>query len=84
MGLKRIWVEQVVAELGEDKAVLHIEDISKEGAPERLVGLAIKSFGKLDAVVNNAAIVVSSNIHTTDKLFIRQVVGGEYYCTIRT
>ena len=73
-GLEENWGRQVVAELGEDKAVLHVEDISQEGAPERLVGLAIKSFGKLDAVVNNAAMVVSSNIHTTDKAFIQKVL----------
>lgn len=73
-GLENEWGKQVVKDLGEDKAVLHIEDISNEGAPERLVELAIKSYGKLDAVVNNAAMVVSSNIHTTDKKFIQKVL----------
>lgn len=73
-GLEENWGRQVLAELGKEKSVLHIEDISKEGAPERLVDLAIKSFGKLDAVVNNAAMVVSSNIHTTDKSFIQKVL----------
>ena len=73
-GLEEDLGKQVVSELGEDKAVLHIEDISKEGAPGRLVDLAIESFGKLDAVVNNAAMVVSSNIHTTDKSFIQKVL----------
>ena len=74
-GLEQDWGKQVVAELGEDKAVLHIEDLSQEGAPLRLVDLAIKSFGKLDAVVNNAAMVVSSNIHTTDRAFLQKVLG---------
>src|SRR5665647_1268806 len=73
-GLEEGWGNSVIAELGEDKAVLHIEDISQEGAPQRLVDLAIKSFGKLDAIVNNAAMVVSSNIHTTDKSFIQRVL----------
>jgi NAD(P)-dependent dehydrogenase (short-subunit alcohol dehydrogenase family) len=73
-GLEDDWGKQVVKDLGEDKAALHIEDISNEGAPARLVDLAIKSFGKLDAVVNNAAMVVSSNIHTTDKAFIQKVL----------
>ena len=36
--------------------------------------MAIKKFGKLDAVVNNAAAVVSSNIHTTDLVFFRKVL----------
>jgi NAD(P)-dependent dehydrogenase (short-subunit alcohol dehydrogenase family) len=73
-GLEENWGRSVVDELGPGKAVLHIEDISLEGAPGRLVALAIQSFGKLDAVVNNAAMVVSSNIHTTDKAFIQRVL----------
>src|SRR6185503_15282236 len=72
-GLEEDWGRSVIAELGEDKAVLHVEDISREGAAERLVDLAINSFGKLDAVVNNAAMVVSSNIQSTDKAFIQKV-----------
>ncbi|GAC1422764.1 MAG: SDR family oxidoreductase [Flavisolibacter sp.] len=72
-GLEADWGEKIVSELG-NKAVLHIEDIGKEGAPGRLVNLAIKSFGKLDAIVNNAAIVASSNIHTTDGKFLRSLL----------
>lgn len=73
-GLEEDLGKSVIAETGEDKAALHIEDISKEGCPDRLVALAINSFGKLDAVVNNAAMVVSSNIHTTDPAFLRKVI----------
>jgi NAD(P)-dependent dehydrogenase (short-subunit alcohol dehydrogenase family) len=73
-GLEETWGRSVVAELGEDKAVLLIEDISQEGAPGRLVDLAVQSFGKLDAIVNNAAMVVSSNIHTTDRSFMQRVL----------
>ena len=73
-GLEEDWGKSVVEEIGSDRAVLHIEDISNEGAPERLVDLAVKTFGKLDAVVNNAAIVASSNIHTTDKAFIQRIL----------
>ena len=64
----------MVAELGKENAVLHIEDISKEGAPQRLVASAIKAFGKLDAVVNNAAMVASSNIQTTDESFLHRIL----------
>lgn len=73
-GLEQEWGEAVVAELGGDRAVLHIEDISRGGAPQRLVDVAISSFGQLDAVVNNAAIVASSNIHTTDPDFLRKIL----------
>jgi len=73
-GLEKEWGEEVVAALGPEKAVLHIEDITAEGAAQRLVNLALQAFGKLDAVVNNAAWVVGSNIHTTDLAFFRKVL----------
>jgi NAD(P)-dependent dehydrogenase (short-subunit alcohol dehydrogenase family) len=73
-GLEEDWGNDVLAELGNENAVLHIEDISNDGAVERLVELAVKAFGKLDAVVNDAALVASSNIHTTDKNFLRRLL----------
>lgn len=73
-GLENDWGEDVVTEIGNDKAVLHVEDITAEGAAQRLVDVAIKNFGKLDAIVNNAAWVVSSNIETTDAAFLRKVI----------
>ncbi|CAL1518485.1 SDR family oxidoreductase [Chitinophaga sp. MM2321] len=66
--------EAIVKELGEDKSALHIEDITIEGAPQRLVDIAIKKFGRLDAVVNNAAMIVSSDVHTTTLPFFRNVL----------
>ncbi|MBC7921084.1 MAG: SDR family oxidoreductase [Ferruginibacter sp.] len=73
-GLEADWGAAVVAALGQDRAVLHIEDIADEGAPARLVEVALRAFGRLDAVVNNAALVVSSNLHTTDLAFFRRVL----------
>ena len=73
-GLERDLGEDVLLEIGKDKAILHIEDITAEGAAERLVNLAVATFGKLDALVNNAAMVASSNIHTTDAAFFRKVL----------
>lgn len=73
-GLEKDLGEQVISELEINKAVLHIEDITVEGAPGRLVDLAIKTFGKLDAIVNNAAMIVSSNMHSTDEGFLRKVI----------
>jgi NAD(P)-dependent dehydrogenase (short-subunit alcohol dehydrogenase family) len=72
-GLEEAWGTDVVNTIGNDKAVLHIEDLATDGAPARLVALAINTFGKLDAVVNNAAMVPSSNIHTTDESFLQKV-----------
>ncbi len=73
-GLEQHLGEDVISMLGNDNAVLYIEDITVEGAPQRLVDLALKSFGRLDAVVNNAALVISSNIHSTDLAFFRNVL----------
>lgn len=56
----------LVRELGPGNAVLHIEDLLEEGCACRLVDAALDAFGRLDAVVNNAALVSSSNLHDTD------------------
>lgn len=65
---------EVVASLGADNAVLLVGDLSETGLCQRLVDLALERFGRLDAVVNNAAIVASSNIHTTDAAFLRRLL----------
>ncbi|MEX2234156.1 MAG: SDR family oxidoreductase [Cyclobacteriaceae bacterium] len=54
--------------------VLHIGDIASKDAPQNLVDAALRSFGKIDAVVNNAAAVISSNIETTDLLLLRKIL----------
>lgn len=66
--------EEVVAQLGKENAALHIEDISEPGAAQRLVDVAVNSFGRLDSIVNNAAMIVSSNIHTTSLDYLRKVL----------
>jgi NAD(P)-dependent dehydrogenase (short-subunit alcohol dehydrogenase family) len=73
-GLEQDLGTVVVAALGAGQAVLHIEDISVAGAPQRLVDAALQAFGRLDAVVNNAALIASSNIHTTDLAFLRRML----------
>ncbi|WP_192347791.1 SDR family oxidoreductase [Algoriphagus sp. Y33] len=73
-GLEEDLGTQVVSELGDSNAKLHIEDISNAGAPQRLVELAIRSWGRLDSVVNNAAIVAASTILDTDKEFLNRIL----------
>jgi NAD(P)-dependent dehydrogenase (short-subunit alcohol dehydrogenase family) len=73
-GLEQELGEAVVAQLGADKAVLHIEDLTAEHAAQHLVTRAVQTFGRLDALVNNAALVASSNIHTTDLSFFRRIL----------
>ncbi len=73
-GLEQDLGESVLSQLGQDNAVLHIEDLSNEGVADRLVDIAVTNFGKLDAVVNNAAAVLSSNIETTDTAFFEKIL----------
>ena len=73
-GLEKELGEIAMAEVSEGRAVLQIEDITAANAPQRLVDLALKTFGRLDAIVNNAAMVVQGNIHTTDLAFLRKVM----------
>ncbi|MEO9892536.1 SDR family oxidoreductase [Aurantibacter sp.] len=49
-------------------------DITEKEAPEKLIQKAINHYGKLDAVVNNAAIVASSNIDTTNIEFLEKLL----------
>lgn len=65
--------EQLLNELGSDQATVCIGDISDSETPQHLVTTALEAFGQLDAVVNNAAMIVSSNMHTSDKELLHQV-----------
>ena len=73
-GLERDLAREVVAELGEERAVALVEDLTIEGCPARLVALALSRFGRLDAVVNNAALVASGNLQSTDLVFLRRML----------
>lgn len=57
--------QKLVGEL-QGRATSHIDDIADPTAPARMVAAAIAAFGKLDAVVNNAAAVTRSNLSNTD------------------
>jgi NADP-dependent 3-hydroxy acid dehydrogenase YdfG len=72
-----------MSQAGNDNAVLHIEDITNAGAAERLVDIADKTFGKLDAVVNNAAAILSSNIETTDTVSLKKYCASTWLRRLR-
>jgi NAD(P)-dependent dehydrogenase (short-subunit alcohol dehydrogenase family) len=65
-GLERDLGEKVVRDIGPGKSVLQIGDLADADVPARLVDAAVRAFGRLDAIVNNAAWIVRSNIETTD------------------
>lgn len=64
-GLEADLGRTVVRDLGAS-AALHIDDLAEPAAPGRLVAAALSAFGAIDAIVNNAAWIVRSNIETTD------------------
>ncbi len=62
-GLEREDGEALVRRLG-DAAVLHLDDLVDPAAPRRIVVAAIRAFGKITGLVNNAAIVPRETVHT--------------------
>src|SRR5689334_21232132 len=60
-GLEHDLGERVVADLAPD-AALHVDDLADAAAPGRVVAAAVKAFGRVDAIVNNAAWIVRSNL----------------------
>lgn len=65
---------ELVKELGADTIGHFTVDITEETGPQLLVAEAISKFGKLNAVVNNAAYIASSNITTTQLPFIKRML----------
>jgi NAD(P)-dependent dehydrogenase (short-subunit alcohol dehydrogenase family) len=58
--------QKLVDELGRGKAALHVDQLDDPDAGPRTVAAAVKAFGKVDGIVNNAAWIVRSNLETTD------------------
>ncbi len=73
-GLERDLGEETAIELGATSTALLIEDLANEGVADRLVALAVETFGKVDALVNNAARVGQGNIHDTDGESFRRML----------
>src|SRR5215469_5029484 len=64
-GLERDLGEKVARDLG-SAAALHIDDLADPAAWQRVIDAAVRAFGRIDTLVNNAAHIVRSNIYTTD------------------
>ncbi len=64
----------LVAELGTENATHITIDITEADAPDKLVEKSVSTFGGLDAVVNNAALIASSNISDTTMQFMKRIL----------
>lgn len=73
-GLERDWGQALLEELSEEVAALHVQDLTEPGCAQALVDLAVQKFGRLDAVVNNAAWVASGSIKDTDLDTFRRIL----------
>ncbi|MBI1986742.1 MAG: SDR family oxidoreductase [Nitrospinae bacterium] len=77
-------VASEVADLGR-KALAIPADVADLGAVEAMAGQALKSFGKVDIVVNNAGIGVEVPFHKMSKEEWERMfavhVGGTFHCT---
>ena len=73
-GLESDLGEETLAEFAAGTAVLELADLADETTHARLVERAVSAFGKLDAIVNNAAQVGTGNIHDTDATWFRRML----------
>lgn len=73
-----------IKNLGSD-GIFVVADVSKERGVKNLIEKAVKKFGKLDVLVNNAGILVSGTVTTlTEKDWNRQMdvnLKGVFLCT---
>lgn len=63
-GIDRRDGEELVTRLGPATA-LHLDDLADPASPPRIAAAALQAFGRIDAVVNNAAMVVRSTLEST-------------------
>ncbi|MFM8282383.1 MAG: SDR family NAD(P)-dependent oxidoreductase [Planctomycetaceae bacterium] len=79
-GLEEDLVAAVVAEidaLGRGpgrRAVGHVGELADADRPRALVDLAIDRFGRLDGLVNNAAAVLTGDVHSTDAALFERIM----------
>lgn len=72
-GIDRAGGERTVAALGAG-AALHLDDLADPSSAARIVAAATAAFGKVDAVVNNAALVARSTLATTTAEFFDRMM----------
>jgi len=73
-GLEPDLAAATLAEIGPGRAVVHVENLVAEGCPQRLVDVAIAAFGRLDGLVNNAALIATGSIDDTDGAAFRRML----------
>jgi len=73
-GLRDALGQKLVEELGAENAVHITKDITTEGAAAYIVERTLSTYGKLNGLVNNAALISSSNLQTTSVDFLQKMI----------
>jgi len=72
-GIEKDDGQKVVEQLGKS-ASLCIADLSEPATPQKIVDSAIAAFGKIDAIVNNAAVIERNNLtQLTQEAFTKTI-----------
>jgi NAD(P)-dependent dehydrogenase (short-subunit alcohol dehydrogenase family) len=56
------------------RAALAVADLADPNSPPQLIDTALRTFGGLDAIVNNAASVARNDLHNTDAAFFDRMM----------
>ena len=67
-------LDTLVAELGSEHAVAVAGDITDAALPQKLIDAAVRSFGRLDACVNNAGVMHVADIEQTDLAVMSRMI----------
>ncbi|WP_276392144.1 SDR family NAD(P)-dependent oxidoreductase [Eudoraea chungangensis] len=73
-GLREENAKELLQNHSSESLCVLTRDITKVNFPAELVTMTVEKFGKLDVVVNNAALIKSSNIETTTLDFMRKML----------
>src|SRR5690242_13978671 len=65
VGAHRRNIAAVAAGLPKERTLVQVADVSKQADTERMVAAAVKAFGGLDVLVNNAGIFKGSSVTKT-------------------
>jgi len=64
---------EVVAGLN-GRGSLHLDDLADPECPQRIIAAALAAFGRIDAIINNAAMVSRSNLESTAVPFFDKIM----------
>jgi NAD(P)-dependent dehydrogenase (short-subunit alcohol dehydrogenase family) len=74
-GLEQDLGNAVASDLGA-RAAFHLDDLSDPQAPARLIAAALKHFGQIDGLVNNAAIIAFNKFEDSDLAFYDRILAA--------